>query len=356
MSIKPTNEAKVLDNIATRISSNRSAAMGIAIVSVMLFHLFPHTFPYLGHWGVDIFIFVSGFGIFYSLSKTNSLNYWHFYKKRILRVMPTACLAGSIIGIVNYFFSNIAYSKLGLPHGFDYLIWGCGLRMWYIRTILLLYFVSPFLFFLVWRKHIVPVILSITLISLFGFSLTLEQSHHVKPLWCGLYLSIPLTLAELSAFFAGMWIARMGDSYKIKLPSCILSSLIFLLLMFFCKTFLAPRWPFFAHIERSAEVIFLLPSISLFCSTLNILIKHLPSCIEDSCIWLGKHSLEVYLVHEATFNIFLRTLGMRYSHTIVIPIAVLISFILAYLLKLSASKITNLFFKQTSHRNIPLQP
>ena len=56
------------------ISEKRTLLMGVAMLSIMLFHQgwiwgwnpFFAFFHFYGNWGVDIFFFVSGFGLYYS--------------------------------------------------------------------------------------------------------------------------------------------------------------------------------------------------------------------------------------------------------------------------------------------------
>ncbi len=55
--------------------------MGCAIIGVMLFHatddylwdLSYHFFSRFGRWGVELFLFVSGFGIYFALAKKREL-------------------------------------------------------------------------------------------------------------------------------------------------------------------------------------------------------------------------------------------------------------------------------------------
>ena len=55
------------------LSKYRSVLMGIAMLSIMLSHQrFVHVFPFnvfesYGHWGVDVFLFLSGMGMVRSL-------------------------------------------------------------------------------------------------------------------------------------------------------------------------------------------------------------------------------------------------------------------------------------------------
>ena len=62
---------------------------GIAVLQVILFHLFPKIFPG-GFLGVDIFFVISGFlmaAIYEKPGKSNK-SYLEFYKRRFYRIIP----------------------------------------------------------------------------------------------------------------------------------------------------------------------------------------------------------------------------------------------------------------------------
>jgi peptidoglycan/LPS O-acetylase OafA/YrhL len=74
-----------------KINTSRSFIMGIAMCAIMLFHQ-PFIYDYsttvfhlFGHWGVDIFFFISGIGISLSLQKNTIQQY---FKNRIIRIFP----------------------------------------------------------------------------------------------------------------------------------------------------------------------------------------------------------------------------------------------------------------------------
>ena len=84
------------------ISRYRSELMGCAMLWIILFHLpqIPlvenntivlwiskgaRIFQWIGFYGVDIFLFLSGYGLVYSLEQNNL---WEYYKKRMLRIFP----------------------------------------------------------------------------------------------------------------------------------------------------------------------------------------------------------------------------------------------------------------------------
>lgn len=139
------------------ISKYRSELMGIAIIWVILYHLIltqnsPYSFGFLdsilgnGYGGVDIFLYLSGFGLVRSWNKCLQQNHSHainlFYKRRILRLAPTYILYASyivyikIIGIL-YF---IVFRPLGT--GLTTIDMIGTYQQFYYYTYLFLYFIN----------------------------------------------------------------------------------------------------------------------------------------------------------------------------------------------------------------------
>jgi len=135
------------------LSKYRTLLMGIAIMWVMFFHShvyigqikFLELFKRLGYGGVDIFILVSGFGVYFSIYKDNSI--LNFYKKRALRILPyyyPIVLIVTLIAIKmgmwdwNSLFYNLTmlgyWKNIGLGKIYD----------WYIPALLFLYLLTPF--------------------------------------------------------------------------------------------------------------------------------------------------------------------------------------------------------------------
>lgn len=149
----------------TRISLNsistfRSQLMGIAMLGVMLVHtrttLVRYILPLdvitcLGDSGVDVFLFISGIGMVFALSK--STNVLRFYKRRMHRVFLEAT---PWIGLY-----SLMCVYLG-KHGIRVLIANClGVGFWvskrgfnwYYSFILLLYLVTPIMYRLLRTKR-----------------------------------------------------------------------------------------------------------------------------------------------------------------------------------------------------------
>ena len=133
------------------ISKYRTHIMGAAMMWIMWFHsafvgkseAF-HFIHNIGFFGVDMFLLVSGLGLYYSMRKSKSMG--EFYKKRAVRILPayliiticwylffkTEVVFGdkllSILGI-NYFRGTI----YGRPEYFD----------WFLPTLAVLYLLTP---------------------------------------------------------------------------------------------------------------------------------------------------------------------------------------------------------------------
>lgn len=80
-------------------SRYRSSMFGLSIIGIMVFHYFEHIRSahlllkseqfwdyYIGSTGVDFLLFLSGMGLFYSLTKNDDI--CQFYKKRLVRILP----------------------------------------------------------------------------------------------------------------------------------------------------------------------------------------------------------------------------------------------------------------------------
>jgi peptidoglycan/LPS O-acetylase OafA/YrhL len=143
---------KSIDNLL----NNRTLSMGIAIAMVVMYHLFcvdkikPLSVFYPGFLGVDIFLFVSGYGLCYSFKK-NSLK--TFYTRRYKRILPIYVVTALILTIAaiskghNMSIFDVVCNITSLSY---YGIGGVFID-WYLSTLMVLYLVFPLLLKLVNR-------------------------------------------------------------------------------------------------------------------------------------------------------------------------------------------------------------
>ena len=104
-----------------------------------------------GYAGVDVFLFLSGIGLYYSYKKEPDFR--KFYKKRLMRVF----LPYFFIGGAFWAFADLVLKRDFLLFLKDVTIisfWKDGTtRVWYVGLILLLYAVFPLIWSFVYRKE-----------------------------------------------------------------------------------------------------------------------------------------------------------------------------------------------------------
>ncbi len=92
--------------MASRINSI-DGLRAVAVSAVILFHLFPKTFPG-GFIGVDIFYVISGYLVSKKFFDGRSIAIWEFYKRRISRIVPAFYFMLICTGLLVLIFLNAA--------------------------------------------------------------------------------------------------------------------------------------------------------------------------------------------------------------------------------------------------------
>lgn len=134
------------------VSDNRNLIKTIAILWVMFFHIpVKTTIPVIsfiqeiGYGGVDIFIFLAGFGSYYSLKKNDDV--LEFMKRKLLSLLP-AYIPFILIWMAyrkltdGIYFSEI-FGNLTLT---GFLAGDANQFNWYIDAIILFYILAPVLY------------------------------------------------------------------------------------------------------------------------------------------------------------------------------------------------------------------
>ncbi len=330
-------------NMCECISFARTHTMGVAMILVMLFHMGTPYFSIFGHWGVDIFMFVSGFGIYHALNNHSSVS--SFYKRRLVRVMPAAIISGIVIAAINYGFNYVAVQDFFLPYGVDYVLWGCGLHLWYIRSILILYLLAPFLFLFIRKRLTLPLFILIIL-SLLPLCYALQSMAPLFPRTCRLlYLMTTCwTIVRFPAFLCGMIVACYGTKYKINAVRDASLALLLLCISIVIRNFsLDGALPgsnasFIGILWNNTQYLLIIPSIILLCVGMGYTASYLSETNIISIVlrWIGQHSLEIYVVHEAVYRVLKRLLLESFLMLYYPVLAILLSMILARLLKVLA--------------------
>lgn len=184
------------------VSQYRTEIMGIAMLLILFYH---SSFPVLppivkelhdiAYFGVDIFILMSGMGLYVSLERNNSII--SFLKKRFLRIVP-------IYVPVVFLYSVISILKD--HHNISLILWNCttlsfwmdleGAFNWYVPALVALYLLAPFYYRImkkVKNKEIFTQISIICGLCVCLFMIKIKAYH------------LLILFSRLPIFFIGFW-------------------------------------------------------------------------------------------------------------------------------------------------------
>lgn len=290
------------------ISNYRGELFGLAIISVIILH-------YLGQFGsvdanrvlavtakayngaigsvgVDIFVFLSGYGIYYSLCRKPDLKV--FYLKRFQRVAFPYLVLGAVFWIIKDFF--ILKTSIG-QFLYDYSLlsfWISGVQtFWYVAFICLMYAVSPFLYSLTDKgnKYIIVIILSF-FISIICYFISFEYFEKVE-----------IALQRIPSFVMGMFFGKISKREtvrEVRLDSMPNWAALALLLSAPLKVFAGLHdFP----LSRSINAFYGILLIVLYVLIRNELMHGRKNMFFSWLSVVGSYSLELYIVHIAVRNL-----------------------------------------------------
>lgn len=319
------------------ISKYRTELMGIAMLLVVLFHGYvPQTSWFyglkrMGNVGVDVFLFLSGIGLWFSWHSRPNLK--HFYKQRFLRVYPTWLLLASCFYGFHFYhksgFSKDVFDLLGdvIAH-LDFWLHG-ELTFWYIPALMALYLISPFYIQLVNRNRLYTWLAIVPIV------------------WCCAVAWIPFlhhTLWHLEIFWSRISIFLIGINmapYILQKKTFAPNTRPLLWIMFLFPLFVAcylEQWehgnyPLF--INRMLYIPITISGVLLASEALH----HTNKVIKQCWAFLGSISLELYLLHLHFILVPLQRHHLNYFVTLVlclaisIPLAMLVQRIVSFTLK-----------------------
>lgn len=287
----------------SNISKYRTHIMGAAMMWIMWFHSafggggeVLHFIHNIGFFGVDIFLLVSGLGLYFSMRKSKSVG--EFYKKRAVRILPaylivTVCWYAfykpeisfgdkllSILGI-NYFRGTI-YSR---PEYFD----------WFLPTLFVLYLLTPLYDKLFQRASVKW---KFTLLSMM-----------ISPILCILFYHLGMQVlygstVRIAVFLLGYWIGwflyekkeESKGSWMVHLPLLFCG----VALAYYIQTYVTNPTVFWGL--NCYPALLVAPAA---CALLGLLFRCLDQYLKVVGKVLlfpfyvcGKYSLEIYLFHQ----------------------------------------------------------
>lgn len=298
------------------LTKYRTHLMGIAMLWTILYHVELPKLPIIvdeiksiGYGGVDIFIFLSGIGVYKSLTKDNCFK--DFYKKRIVRIIPKYLLVVLIFDLIMLYSRKIEI-EVALLNFTSFNFWlntpsNKGSFNWYIPALLFLYLIAPLY------------------IKLFNMCKNKEKftflSVILSLLCCVIVKTYLLILASrIAIFFIGI---LFGYYIKNKKNINNLSIILFFLIMIFGFIIL---FVFINYLNKYLWVwglwwypfTIITPFLCLFLAYMLQLIKNKAYPILRFLSFWGTNSLEIYLFHVSFILLFYHTWIKLYSNHLII--------------------------------------
>ncbi|MBQ4568662.1 MAG: acyltransferase [Ruminococcus sp.] len=329
------------------LSTSRDKLFGLATLMVILFHsyisigtLLPNN-PVLANVlnmvrshcnkGVDMFLFMSGIGLYYSMSGKPKLR--EFYKKRFVRILPAVLIVSTIwfgiqgsaglAGYLNNVFLISFFTK--------------GVRnFWYFALILILYIVYPLIHKLYEKTGAIGFISSVAIIvavnELLRATAPVDYSH------------MEIALTRIPVFLAGAWIGKHVKNGVTVSKLWVLASAIVIVGIYFFYYFKPLSESEFLHLYRYIGGFFGLAHVILFAFIFD---KTAKGAFGTFLVWIGGYSMEIYLIHEKAASILNKSFHTGDSSKIAFYIAIAVITILgAMALKAACQSLEkNLFFK-----------
>lgn len=289
------------------ISRYRNITMGLAAILIVIFHsynlnldlsfligdtiiskLINTGFIALRQFaiiGVDVFLVLSGLGLYYSYSKDSSLR--SFYCKRALRILPPLLL----VSIPWYaFFSDVPFFKGVLLISFFDKDW----THWYFFLCILLYAVYPLIHRMADRFGLRGIIIACAAVVAVSVLLWLFASEF--------YRTVYVALDRIPAFLLGTYLGKLAYEKKpitkrtarislvLLIAMTILCPVIFILL----QNTVYNYFRFFVHAVYAVLLVLML----------SVWFERRPDRPHRMLAFFGGLSMYLYLLYEKTATIF----------------------------------------------------
>lgn len=296
------------------ISKHRSELMAIALIWVAFYHSrFPIDNKLIslllvksGYGGVSLFLFLSGFSMYYSYKKDN--NYLSFIKKRFLRIVPFCIfLIPLYILVKNNTFLDACLNAFGI-----YWILGISGVNWFTPLILILYIFTPI--YLRRFNNNETVITIISMLLVITITVLIKNDNWV-------YGITNICLYLLGIYFAYLNENDVKLSYLLVFITFISGWILMYLMLHYYRN----------DVQHVYPMILIAPSMLLILSFIIDKLK----LIQKPLKYLGKFSYQFYLLHELVITVLYNNYALLYRPNINFDTLInIIAFVIALILSI----------------------
>ena len=284
------------------ISQYRDELFGIAILTVLFLHFTMLHLPYykgsqnmsyriirllrryLTSSGVDIFVFLSGMGLYYSFSKNENIR--SFYARRLRRVLIPYILVGGIFWIhVDCFTQNIGFRR-ALADFFYVTFFTEGVNnLWFVGFICVMYLLFPAEYHLIYKAKRGRLWFVLTMAA--SVLLAVCMSRFTP----ALFKNTNIAVTRIPVFFLGIYAGRSIKENR-TIPHAAAAGFI---LLGFLARYCVVHYHIKGYVNRYATSIFGLAVMMLCIYVLRLL--HSVRPVRAILRFFGRYSLEFYLLH-----------------------------------------------------------
>lgn len=302
------------------ISRFRAEQMGAAMLFVILFHVaLDRGDPFYGlrrcgNVGVDIFLFLSGVGLWFSWVKTPDV--LRFYRRRLLRIVPTWIVVATAFYLPDYLvarrFSHSIVDLIGdITINWDFWLHD-ELTFWYVPAIMALYLVAPWYMRLIQSRPVyrwLPLLMVIWCVMVQWVLPIHHAVGHIEIFW-----------SRVPIFFIGI---NFGEMVRTRRQ--LSSDAVWLLLVTFLMTFGTclyleqvrhGQFPLF--VERMLYIPFTVCTVLV----MNRIFRRTPQWVNSSFRFVGALSLEAYLIHIHFVLVYVQPYHLGYWLTFLVTVAI----------------------------------
>lgn len=287
-----------------KLSENRSLLYGISAIWIVFYHmtlnfapikelnwgLFSDSLYYLlsslkslGSFGVDLFLVLSGISLYFAFSKDEKIG--KFYKRRLLRILPTYFLCAIVFYLVVCWHN----SKFDFVEFFVGLFGGRLLiyhenHLWFVPFIIVCYLLYPLIYKFLKNTKFVGFLALIASVVQFN----LLAQNFATPL----YSTVQIMTTRLPAFIIGCYLGKFVFEKK-EIPSWLAWLAIPAFIIYFAAIYIFNLYGYGIN-KMNYGPLGLLFAVSI-CLIAKTGSKNI---LQRFFVWSGNYSFEMYLIFE----------------------------------------------------------
>lgn len=274
---------------AKQYTSGRMTIMGIAAILITWFHSTVQTVPYsiwwqakmIGDIGVDMFLFVSGMGLYFAVHKYSA--YANYLAARFRKVLIPYLCAGILWGYYRHTVWGVGIREILKNITLvDFWLEG-NLSSWYIAAILGLYLITP-PFVKIWKRH--SWVVKAAFVGVIAAAMAVQ--------WIPRWKHLEIVLFRIPVYLTGLWFGRAAyEERRVQIPIInmillLASGAVVVMSCFDYLPFVLPLgYKYLGYLPWVVGLSFLISKCSR-------------NWLTD---YFGKRSLEMYLVFEKVLEV-----------------------------------------------------